>query len=68
MKWTNGYSAEEKYNRKSNWHKYFAWFPVVVGLTSDNREIKVWWEWVERKGEITYATFPDWYFYYREIK
>jgi hypothetical protein len=41
VKWTNGYTWEEEKRRKSEWHKWFAWFPVVVGLNTEQREIKV---------------------------
>jgi len=36
MKWSN-------YNEKVKWHKWFAWYPVIVG---DN---EVWLETVERR-------------------
>lgn len=68
MKWINGYTWEEKKNRKERWHKWFAWFPVCIGLTSDNRQIKVWLQYAERKGEFFYV-FPGesgWSYKYRE--
>ena len=30
------------------WHTWFAWFPVIVGTTEGNKNIKVWLEPVER--------------------
>lgn len=38
--------AEETYSRFSNWHRWYAWFPVRVG-EDDCR----WLEWIERRGE-----------------
>ena len=73
MKWINGYTYMEQHRRKheylGNWHRYFAWHPVVVNITEDHREIKVWLVYVERKG--VYRSFIDdsyWVWYYREIQ
>jgi hypothetical protein len=53
MRWISDYTIREKHKRKKKqletWHKWFAWYPVVVGITKDNRKIKIWWEYVERK-------------------
>jgi hypothetical protein len=32
------------------WHRWFAWRPVVIGRNGNYREW-VWWEWIERKVE-----------------
>jgi hypothetical protein len=48
MRWPVGKSADLKYrewlNKKRQWNKWFAWYPVSV------LEERVWLEWVERKG------------------
>ena len=69
MKWINGYTEEEKIRQKGNWNIWFAWFPVIIGYTSEHRTIKVWLQNVERKG--TYHDGycePDYVIYeYREL-
>jgi hypothetical protein len=40
MKWINGYTFEAKQVRKEQWHKWFAWYPVTVGITSEGRQIR----------------------------
>lgn len=69
MKWVSSITKEHKDNMKKTWHRWFAWYPVTIAVNLHNRKVKVWLEWVERKGRINYASasFPDWYFEYREI-
>lgn len=53
-------AAEDRYNRLTNWHSWFAWHPVRVA-TDDVR----WLERVERKGELLEGVgqrFWDWSF------
>lgn len=51
----------KKWEKKRQWEKWFAWYPVVIGITGygmDERKILLWLEWVWRKrdGEfIPYA-------------
>lgn len=59
MIWVNGYTRVEKIRLKGQWHKWFAWFPVTVGLTNEQRKIKVWLQYVERKGEYN-AYYKPW--------
>jgi len=50
------------------WHRWFAWYPIKIGITNDGHHIKLWLEYVERKGYHT----SDWdggytIYSYREI-
>lgn len=49
MRWINGLTWEEKVRRRNNWHRWFAWYPVIAGKTVDGKKIKVWWDYVERR-------------------
>lgn len=44
MKYDCGETYVEKWDRLGQWHRWFAWRPVRVGL-HDCR----WWEYVERR-------------------
>ena len=60
MKWINGETWESIINRESKWHKWFAWYPVVVSekTMSDGktkRVIKAWLCNVQRKGEYFFG-------------
>lgn len=50
MKWISGFSDDEKVRRKKEWHRWFAWFPVIIGHTKDGRQIKAWLRYVKRRG------------------
>ncbi len=58
MKYIDGltYKGRQRENRKertpkTEWHKWFAWYPVTIGETDDgNRKVNVWWQYVYRKG------------------
>ncbi len=65
MKWKNGLTEEEKINRKQEWHKWFAWYPVTVRVTEDKHKIKCWLETVQRKGCL--YGFGTWSWEYKEI-
>lgn len=62
MKWINGltWSAEKK--RKEQWHKWFAWHPVKIGVveqgTANERKRIVWLETIWRKGAFS-CSFGD---------
>ena len=45
MKFDCGETRRERYDWSTNWHLWFAWYPVKVG-SHDCR----WLEYVERKG------------------
>lgn len=54
MKWVSNKLTREEQNRLererlSKWHNWFAWFPVTVDYTENNRKIKVWLQPVWRK-------------------
>jgi len=72
MKWINGYTWQErcrlKYTRKSEWHKWFAWYPVTIKLTEEKRKVKIWLETIERKGDY-YSDIASsfWSWEYREL-
>lgn len=58
MKFDCGETGEEMRDRLSNWHKWFAWYPVLVA-PHDCR----WLELVERKGTywcISYCSGWEW--------
>lgn len=57
MKFDCGESAQEKLDRVSKWHPWFAWYPVRVN-SHDCR----WLEMVERYYD---SFFEEWY--YRSI-
>ena len=48
MRWISGLTREEKLTRLEQWHQWFAWYPVIVGVTPDGRKIRAWMERVER--------------------
>jgi len=60
----------EKYNKLEQWHKWFAWFPVRIGVRKKDDKNIVWFEYVERRGElIIHSVMTDrWEWSYREIQ
>lgn len=83
MKWTNGYTwykkltIEREKERKftealQKWNKVFAWKPVVVGETDDEKEIKMWLCYVLKKGTYNIQPHPElhnyWTWEYKENK
>jgi hypothetical protein len=67
MKWKNGLTTEERIRRMENWHSWFAWFPVVIGVTDDQHYIKAWLTHVERKGTfVCHWMEAFWTYEYRE--
>jgi len=75
MKWIDGETWESIKKRKENWHRWFVWYPVSVSeitVKGKIRKIKVWMEYVERKGVYDYnwgslASSKSWKYEYREI-
>lgn len=70
MKWINGLTYERKQEIKTKkrekfgvWHKWFAWYPVIVGINNESRQIKVWLEATERRG-ILHAPRSPWIYQY----
>jgi hypothetical protein len=70
MKWHGGETKKAKRNRLSEWHKYFAWHPVVVGYSYNGRKIKCWMCYVERQGkhDSYFSDFRNWRWEYRELE
>lgn len=74
MKWVNGLTWEERNRRRdekeaklTQWRRWFAWYPVIVGETPDRkRTIKVWWQYVMRSGYLDFD--GGWLWDYEEIK
>ena len=52
MIWRDGLTNEEKLRRKKNWHKWFAWFPVTIGVSNDHHKFKCWLQYTLRRGRI----------------
>jgi hypothetical protein len=64
MKWISGETINSRRDRKKKWHKWFAWYPVVVDwitVEGRKRKVKVWLSYIDRC--IDY----DGNRYYREI-
>jgi hypothetical protein len=64
MKWINGETWESKKKRLGDWHKWFAWFPVVIDLKEmpdgKIRRVKAWLCYVERKGALVKVMRSQW--------
>jgi hypothetical protein len=63
MKFNCGPTWAERIDRRKQWHRWFAWFPVRIGET---REC-LWLEYVERKGECHCYYDCYWSFEYRPV-
>jgi hypothetical protein len=61
MIWKNGLTKNEKYRLKTiktqTWHKWFAWYPVVIWI-KEGHQIKAWLQYLERRSN--YVNFPNW--------
>jgi len=55
MIWKNGPTWEEYKKQNLKWHKWFAWHPVVVGITQDQHKIKAWLQYIERSRESCFS-------------
>ena len=71
MEWINGETRESKWRRKkeylSNWHKWFAWYPVIIGYVESEGKVrrkKAWLQYVFRDGYYD-PYFTKWTFHYR---
>lgn len=54
---------------KSVWHKWFAWFPVAVGVTPDGDFKKVWLQTVMRCGTLHHwYDGPEWEWAYKTLE
>lgn len=58
---TSEQRRKEKLERKTNWHKWFAWRPVVVS-EENGRYKKAWLCYVYRK-MTKVAGYDDWWWY-----
>jgi hypothetical protein len=64
MRWRGGLEWKYKRHNWTQWHKWFAWHPVVVGTTKEGYRQWVWLEQVERHADF-YVDGYDWK--YREV-
>lgn len=65
MIWLSDETKESYKNRIEKWHKWFAWFPVVIGKQKKNgieRNVKVWFRNIYRKR--TSDSFANEFFIY----
>ena len=46
--------APRKY-KLLKWHRWFAWFPVTGANCPNGSKIKVWLQWIFRKGTLRYG-------------
>lgn len=64
MKFNCGEDWCTKVQRKRQWHRWFAWYPVRIA----NYDCR-WLEFVERQGDWQYdSDGGSWFFKYRSIK
>ena len=72
MRWVNGLTWEAYCEQRQNWHRWFAWFPVVVRITDDGHNVRAWMEYVERSSTYQllggWAGCGGWVHQYREAK
>lgn len=61
MKWDCDARYERKYTRLSDWHRWFAWYPVRIDY-GDCR----WLETVERRGSLVCQL--GWEYTYRALQ
>jgi hypothetical protein len=47
----------EKHRLRQQWHRWFAWHPVIVDYTREGDAVVQWLEWVERKLIIHYQNY-----------
>ena len=62
MIWKGGKTSEAKTQYYTNWHKWFAWYPITI-FERNERKVKLWLEYVERKGRIVSGGISEsnWY-------
>ncbi len=66
MKWISGETKDSKLNRRENWSKWFAWYPVAVDeikIKNKTRKIRVWLEFIERRKSYSYNHHFNYYIY-----
>jgi len=69
MRWINGETFKHKKDRLSEWHIWFAWYPVTVGFTDNGHWIKIWRENILRKGSYLDCELGGWWTWeYKEIE
>jgi hypothetical protein len=67
MRWIDGYTFEQKRKQREEWHRWWAWFPVVAGITPNGRKIKVWLGYVDRSGSVSFVNIIfRWDYTYKE--
>ena len=45
------------------WHKWFAWYPIVIETYDEKEVTKVWWQYVWRTGKYISAYEAGWWEY-----
>jgi hypothetical protein len=69
MKWIDGLTWSEKQRRKKIWHRWFAWYPIRIGETEDGHKIKIWLQYIWRKGYHSRSwEYSFWTWEYAEVK
>ena len=69
MKWKAGKTYATKIEYYTSWHKWFAWYPITI-FERNGRKVKLWLEYIERKGRICMGGIYESNYYeweYREI-
>lgn len=67
MRWKSFNNSQYYIDKKKQWHKWFAWYPVVISKTFPGYSTCkhwAWFEWIERQN-ITYD-YGVWNYEYRE--
>jgi len=68
MRWRTWDKSGEHRDKKMQWRKWFAWYPVVIFKEYPGYSLCkywAWFEWVERRGLYT-DTICSWVYEYRE--
>ena len=69
MRWIKKRPPEtRRYKRLAMWHRWFAWYPVVLEDGGMAGQKKVWLESIERQGRFVDSRYIDesyWTWFYR---
>lgn len=53
--WEAGPDAAARWAKRSNWHRWYAWYPVSLGSKW------AWLEWVERRRTVQIDAYGNYY-------
>ena len=53
-----------KESKRLKWHKWFAWFPVVIEEYSNGSKTKIWWQRIWRISKKHERDYEPYGFYY----